>query len=89
MSLHTTIIYLPWAVKLVYGLICDNIPIFGSRRKAYLIVNTLCGSAVLLALVPNLITNIYAITTLLTIFNANGAFINVVVDALIVQESRK
>ena len=29
---------IPWSIKLVYGLISDNLPICGSRRKSYLII---------------------------------------------------
>mmetsp|Transcript_4881 Transcript_4881/g.3333 ORF Transcript_4881/g.3333 Transcript_4881/m.3333 type:complete len:89 (+) Transcript_4881:286-552(+) len=34
----SSFIYIPWSVKIVYGLISDNIPIMGSRRKSYLII---------------------------------------------------
>jgi hypothetical protein len=29
---------LPWAFKLLYGIISDNYPIFGSKRRIYLII---------------------------------------------------
>ena len=27
---------IPWSLKILYGLISDNVPLFGSRRKSYL-----------------------------------------------------
>jgi len=33
-----TIIATPWALKVLYGLITDNFPIFGSTKKNYLIL---------------------------------------------------
>lgn len=34
----TAYIALPWSLKIVIGLISDSLPIFGSRRKAYLLI---------------------------------------------------
>lgn len=31
-------IAIPWSTKIVYGLISDNFPICGSRRKSYLVI---------------------------------------------------
>ena len=30
--------FLPWSIKIVYGLVSDNVPICGSRRKSYLLI---------------------------------------------------
>ena len=38
MTYYTTIIGLPWSIKILYGLISDNVPILGTRRKAYIIL---------------------------------------------------
>jgi hypothetical protein len=32
---------LPWLIKAVYGFISDSMPIFGYRRKAYLIIGVM------------------------------------------------
>ena len=37
----TTLIMLPWSFKLLLGMTADNLPIFGSRRKSYLILMSL------------------------------------------------
>jgi hypothetical protein len=33
-----SMIYLPWSVKILYGLLSDNLPLFGSRRKSYCVL---------------------------------------------------
>lgn len=38
MTMYMSIIHIPWSVKLLYGLISDNIPIAGTRRKSYIIL---------------------------------------------------
>jgi MFS family permease len=35
---YITIIFVPWCFKILYGLISDNVPIFGTRRKSYLVI---------------------------------------------------
>ena len=38
MTGYTTLIGLPWSIKIIYGLISDNVPIAGTRRKSYIII---------------------------------------------------
>lgn len=38
MTLYMSIVHLPWSVKILYGLISDNVPIAGTRRKSYVIM---------------------------------------------------
>ena len=33
--------FLPWSLKIFYGLISDNVPIMGSRRKSYLLIGAI------------------------------------------------
>lgn len=37
MTFYTAMIGLPWSFKILYGLITDNVPIAGLKRKPYLI----------------------------------------------------
>ena len=37
MAAYNMLIALPWSLKIFYGIISDNIPIFGLKRKPYLI----------------------------------------------------
>ena len=46
-SMHA-LLALPWAVKPIYGALSDNVPLFGSRRRSYLVLgNTLAATACL------------------------------------------
>ena len=78
------IIYIPWGTKLLYGLISDNIPLFGSKKKSYLIlmgfVQFLC--LIYLYLVPDL--SIFGITLLLVLVSLSESFVNVVSYGLMV-----
>jgi len=38
MQVYTSMIHLPWSFKILYGLISDNVPLCGTRRKSYLII---------------------------------------------------
>jgi BT1 family len=37
-SAYVTILNLPWIIKPLYGLVSDLIPLFGYRRKSYLLL---------------------------------------------------
>jgi hypothetical protein len=37
MAIYTSLIALPWSLKVFYGIITDNVKIFGLKRKPYLI----------------------------------------------------
>jgi MFS family permease len=46
-SMHA-LLALPWAVKPIYGALSDNVPLFGSRRRSYLVfANALAAAACL------------------------------------------
>ncbi len=45
-----SLISIPWCLKIFYGLIADNLPIMGSNRKSYIILNSLVQAVVLLLL---------------------------------------
>ena len=38
MTVYMSIIHIPWSIKIVYGLLSDNVPIAGSNRKSYIIL---------------------------------------------------
>lgn len=83
-----SLVSLPWSFKILYGLVADNIPICGSRRKSYIIINGVLQFASMIVLAYDSSSN-EAVITLLLIFNSlSGAFVDVVVDALMVTHSR-
>src|SRR6266436_8659506 len=41
---YLAILNFPWVIKPVFGLVSDFIPLFGYRRKSYLIISSLCAA---------------------------------------------
>ncbi len=79
---------LGWVIKPLWGMISDALPLFGYRRKSYLILTSLIASAIWLTL--GQIEN-YTIVFLLTVFTLSNffyAFNDVVCDGLMVQTGR-
>lgn len=78
---------LPWIVKPLYGLISDSIPLFGYRRKSYLVLATSFSTFGYLAtsqlIAPRIILTVLLVTTL------GIAAMDVLVDALMVEEGQK
>ena len=75
--------FLPWSTKILYGLISDNFPIFGSRRKSYLLIMAVLQFVTmgLLGLKPN---SVNMTTWMLFFSNLSIAFSDVIVDSLMV-----
>ena len=42
---YLTILNLPWIIKPIYGIVSDFLPLFGYRRKAYLVIANAAGAA--------------------------------------------
>src|SRR5258708_15173960 len=40
---YLAILNFPWIIKPVFGLVSDFIPLFGYRRKSYLIISSICA----------------------------------------------
>jgi folate/biopterin transporter len=78
---------LPWVLKPIFGFVTDGLPIFGYRRRPYLILSGLLGTAAWISLAtfvhtPKLATLAITMTTL------SVALSDVLVDSLIVERAR-
>jgi folate/biopterin transporter len=78
---------LPWVIKPVFGFISDGLPIFGYRRRPYLILSGLLGVAAWLSL-SNLVHSAATATLAISITSLSVAFSDVIVDSLIVERAR-
>lgn len=80
-------IALPWIVKPLYGLISDSIPLFGYRRRSYLLLATSLSMVGYLAIaqlgVPEIMLSVLFVATL------GIAAMDVLVDALMVEEGQR
>ena len=87
MSLATTM--LPWSFKIVYGLISDNLPICGSKRKSYLLIAAFMQFMSMILLTFNPIGNLKSAIFLLFVSNMGVALGDVIADSLMCIQSRK
>ena len=74
-----------WAIKPLWGVISDAFPLFGFRRKSYLLVTTIGAAAVWTVLG---FLNDYSVGSLLILFSLSSvfySFMDVLCDALMVE----
>jgi folate/biopterin transporter len=79
---------LPWVIKPVFGFLSDGLPLFGYRRRSYLIGSGILGMlawAALATVVNNTWTAIAAIFTA----SLSVAISDVIVDSIVVERARK
>lgn len=79
---------LPWVIKPVFGFLSDSLPLFGYRRRSYLILSGLLGtfSWVLLATV---VQTAWAATMAIALSSLSIAVGDVIVDSLVVERARQ
>ena len=79
---------LPWTFKPLYGFLSDSVPLFGYRKRSYLILSGLVGSASWLAM-SSLVHD--AQTALLYTLSGSGAIAvaDVVIDSIVVERTRE
>lgn len=84
-----SLIHLPWSFKILYGLVSDNVPICGTKRKSYLIIMGLVQFIVLFLIFSCEFEDPLAIALCLMLASMSEAFVNVVSDAVMVIQGRK
>jgi folate/biopterin transporter len=81
------IVALPWMIKPVFGFISDGLPIFGYRRRPYLVSSGILGAVAWVSLGTVVHTSLGA-TIAITLSSLSVAFSDVIVDSLIVERAR-
>jgi len=89
MSVYNSLITLPWSLKIFYGLITDNVPLCGLKRKPYLIFFAFLQFVMMFALFSYDMESSIVVTALLFTASFSMAFSNVTIDAVLVVQSRK
>ena len=84
----TGITAIPWIIKPVFGFISDGLPIFGYRRRPYLILSGLIGTASWIAL-ATLVHDTLTATIVILLTSLSVAIGDVIVDSLIVERARE
>ncbi|KAB2067514.1 hypothetical protein ERO13_A09G216700v2 [Gossypium hirsutum] len=78
---------LPWLVKPLYGFISDSIPLFGYRRRSYLVLSGLLG-ALSWSLMATFVDSKYGAACCILLGSFSVAFSDVVVDSMVVERAR-
>ncbi len=84
----TGISALPWTIKPLFGFISDGLPIFGYRRRPYLILSGFLGTISWLALAI-FVDNGWQATIVILLTSLSVAISDVIVDSLIVERARE
>ena len=87
-AVYMTIIHLPWSFKIVYGLISDNVPIFGYRRIPYLIISGFVQFVALMSFFIFEPEDPIVVALILCTATLSLAIIMVVSEAIFVMQSR-
>ena len=84
----TGIASLPWVIKPLFGLMSDGLPIFGYRRRPYLILSGLLGTISWLML-ATVVNNAATATIAMLLTSLSVAVSDVIVDSLVVEKARE
>jgi predicted MFS family arabinose efflux permease len=78
----------PWFIKPLYGLLSDFVPLFGTRRRSYFMINTslAAAAAVAVSVMPG--APYWALTALITLLWLGVGFTDVLTDALMVETGK-
>jgi folate/biopterin transporter len=78
---------LPWMIKPLFGFISDGWPIFGYRRRPYLVLSGLLGSCSWIAL-ATVVHTPWSATVAIALTSLSVAFSDVIVDSIVVSRAR-
>ncbi|MFN6540578.1 MAG: folate/biopterin family MFS transporter [Nostoc sp. EkiNYC01] len=81
------ITFLPWMIKPVFGFISDGLPIFGYRRRPYLILSGILGTVSWVSMATIVHTS-WAATLAIALSSLSVAMSDVIVDSLVVERAR-
>lgn len=89
MAMYMSIVHLPWSVKIVYGLLSDNVKFCGTRRKSYLVLMGCLQFFALMVIAAQ--DNLPSMAVALSLMMAalSEAFVNVVADAIMCVQARR
>ncbi len=78
---------IPWCLKPIYGFVSDSYPLFGYRRRSYMVISSFVSSYMwmLLPFVPH---DEFCITLVMTLSSGSLCFADVMADSLLVEVAR-
>ena len=87
MASITAIVALPWFFKILYGVVSDNFPLFGYRRKSYLAISACVAVLCSLVLATFRYTSFSYYATVLFLSSAASCMLDVIIDGYVVERS--
>ncbi|MBW4476903.1 MAG: folate/biopterin family MFS transporter [Tolypothrix brevis GSE-NOS-MK-07-07A] len=81
------IVMLPWVIKPLFGFISDGLPIFGYRRRPYLILSGILGAISWVSL-GTIVDTSWGATLAIAFTSLSVAISDVIVDSLVVERAR-
>ncbi|CAK9197129.1 unnamed protein product [Sphagnum troendelagicum] len=86
-----SVVFIPWSIKPIYGILSDCVPIGGRRRVPYLIIASILSFVpwFLLGYFEALRASYIYLMVLVTSQNFGAAMADVVVDAMVAEKARK
>ncbi|MBD1926948.1 folate/biopterin family MFS transporter [Trichocoleus sp. FACHB-90] len=78
---------IPWVVKPLFGFLSDGLPIFGYRRRPYLILSGILGTMSWVSL-ATIVHTAWAATAAIALSSLSVAVSDVIVDSLVVERAR-
>ncbi|MEG4204364.1 folate/biopterin family MFS transporter [Microcoleus sp. Pol7_A1] len=82
------VVALPWIIKPVFGFMSDGLPIFGYRRRPYIVISGLLGTSAWVSL-ATLVHTPLAATGAIALSSLSLAVSDVIADSLVVERARK
>jgi folate/biopterin transporter len=80
---------MPWIIKPIYGMLSDSVPIWGTRRKSYLLIFSSISALAYLSLsLPGFISEYHGALVALVVASLGIAFCDVVIDGKVVEAAR-
>jgi folate/biopterin transporter len=81
------IVALPWVIKPLFGFLSDSLPLFGYRRRSYLLLSSVLGSVAWFSL-GSFVHSAGAATFVITLSSLAIAISDVIVDSIVVERIR-
>ncbi len=82
------VVAIPWIIKPLFGFMSDGLPIFGYRRRPYIVLSGLLGTAAWVGMATVVHTPLAA-TGAIALSSLSLAVSDVIADSLIVERARK
>jgi folate/biopterin transporter len=81
------VVSLPWVIKPLFGFLSDSLPIFGYRRRSYLLMSSILGCVAWLSL-GTLVHTAWAAMIVITLSSLALAVSDVIADSVVVERIR-